>query len=254
MLMTMKALTGAARCICYLTAEAIDRARRRADAAARRHRRSERASLLTPVAKAFSTDIGVRGRLARRPGPWRHGLRRGDRRGAASARRPHRPDLRGHERHPGDRPRCPQAAALAGRRRAPADRGHARDRAAARQGGDAGLRLDRRAAARGDREPRSRDELHAEGRLRQPARGGARRRDAVSAPVRAGAGRRRPRPRRRSLRAPRRRPAIPIRRTRPGSRSAASSPRTSRPRRAGWRRASSSGPAFVDDAPLALAS
>ena len=57
MLMTMKALTGAARCICYLTAEAIDRAHRSRDEAAR-GLGQERASLLTPVAKAFSTDIG----------------------------------------------------------------------------------------------------------------------------------------------------------------------------------------------------
>jgi acyl-CoA dehydrogenase len=57
MLMTMKALTGAARCICYLTAEAIDRAHRSRNEAARGIAQ-ERASLLTPVAKAFSTDIG----------------------------------------------------------------------------------------------------------------------------------------------------------------------------------------------------
>ena len=58
MLLTMKALTAAARAICYLTAEAIDRAHLEADPA-RGRRRNERASLLTPVAKAFSTDIGV---------------------------------------------------------------------------------------------------------------------------------------------------------------------------------------------------
>ena len=58
MLMTMKALTAAARAICYLTAAAIDRARLAADEDARRFAH-ERASLLTPVAKAFSTDIGV---------------------------------------------------------------------------------------------------------------------------------------------------------------------------------------------------
>jgi butyryl-CoA dehydrogenase len=58
MLMTMKALTAAARCISYLTAEAIDRAHRAADKDARRIAQ-DRASLLTPVAKAFSTDIGV---------------------------------------------------------------------------------------------------------------------------------------------------------------------------------------------------
>ncbi|HEX2727688.1 MAG TPA: acyl-CoA dehydrogenase, partial [Beijerinckiaceae bacterium] len=58
MLMTMKALTAAARAICYMTAEAIDRADRAGDGAARKAAH-ERASLLTPVAKAFSTDIGT---------------------------------------------------------------------------------------------------------------------------------------------------------------------------------------------------
>ena len=57
MLMTMKALTQAARAICYLTASALDRARLSADAA-ERERAHETASLLTPIAKAFSTDIG----------------------------------------------------------------------------------------------------------------------------------------------------------------------------------------------------
>ncbi len=58
MLMTMRALTQAARTICYATAMAIDRAERGTDTAARQAAH-ERASLLTPVAKAFSTDIGV---------------------------------------------------------------------------------------------------------------------------------------------------------------------------------------------------
>ncbi|GJD49202.1 3-methylmercaptopropionyl-CoA dehydrogenase [Methylobacterium crusticola] len=58
MLLTMKALTGAARSLCYLTAEAIDRAHRAPDAADRRAAQA-RASLLTPVAKAFATDIGI---------------------------------------------------------------------------------------------------------------------------------------------------------------------------------------------------
>ena len=66
--------------------------------------------LLTPVAKAWGTDLGVELTVARPPGPRRHGLRRGDRRGAALPRRTHRPDLRGDQRHPGDRPRDPQAA------------------------------------------------------------------------------------------------------------------------------------------------
>jgi acyl-CoA dehydrogenase len=58
MLLTMQALTRAARTICYATAVALDWARRSADERTRRHA-SERAALLTPVAKAFSSDIGV---------------------------------------------------------------------------------------------------------------------------------------------------------------------------------------------------
>jgi len=53
----MRAQTRAARAICYATAVAIDRAHRlKGDDAKAAH---ERASLLTPVAKAFSTDTGV---------------------------------------------------------------------------------------------------------------------------------------------------------------------------------------------------
>ena len=58
MLMTMRALTQAARTICYATAMALDRAERGSDQAARQAAHA-RASLLTPVAKAYSTDIGV---------------------------------------------------------------------------------------------------------------------------------------------------------------------------------------------------
>jgi acyl-CoA dehydrogenase len=58
MLLTMRALTQAARAICYATAMSLDRAERSADEAARKAAH-ERASLLTPVAKAFSTDIGI---------------------------------------------------------------------------------------------------------------------------------------------------------------------------------------------------
>jgi alkylation response protein AidB-like acyl-CoA dehydrogenase len=58
MLLTMRALTRAARAICYATAVAIDRAERSGDEAVRRCAH-ERASLLTPIAKAFSTDIGI---------------------------------------------------------------------------------------------------------------------------------------------------------------------------------------------------
>jgi acyl-CoA dehydrogenase len=58
MLMTMRALTQAARSICYATAIAIDRAEHGGDPAARQAAHA-RASLLTPLAKAFSSDIGV---------------------------------------------------------------------------------------------------------------------------------------------------------------------------------------------------
>ena len=58
MLLTMRALTTAARAICYATAIAIDRSLRAKSDAARKSAH-ERASLLTPVAKAFSTDIGT---------------------------------------------------------------------------------------------------------------------------------------------------------------------------------------------------
>jgi len=58
MLLSMRALTQAARTICYATAMALDRAERGDDKPAR-HAAHARASLLTPVAKAFSTDIGV---------------------------------------------------------------------------------------------------------------------------------------------------------------------------------------------------
>ena len=58
MLLSMRALTQAARTICYATAMALDRAERGDDKAARQAAHA-RASLLTPLAKAFSTDIGV---------------------------------------------------------------------------------------------------------------------------------------------------------------------------------------------------
>ena len=58
MLLTMRSYTKAARAICYATAAAIDSGRHAKDEAAR-CAAQERASLLTPVAKAFSTDIGT---------------------------------------------------------------------------------------------------------------------------------------------------------------------------------------------------
>jgi alkylation response protein AidB-like acyl-CoA dehydrogenase len=58
MLMSMKAMTAAARAICYRTATALDRARLSPDAAEKK-KAQERANLLTPAAKAYSTDIGT---------------------------------------------------------------------------------------------------------------------------------------------------------------------------------------------------
>ncbi|HML29684.1 MAG TPA: acyl-CoA dehydrogenase, partial [Hyphomicrobium sp.] len=56
MLLTMKALTQAARMICYATAKELDIAHRASDEKMRGAARG-RAALLTPLAKAFSTDI-----------------------------------------------------------------------------------------------------------------------------------------------------------------------------------------------------
>jgi acyl-CoA dehydrogenase len=58
MLLTMRGLTHAARAICYATAVALDRSQR-GKTEADRKAGDARASLLTPVAKAFSTDIGI---------------------------------------------------------------------------------------------------------------------------------------------------------------------------------------------------
>ncbi|HEV7822215.1 MAG TPA: acyl-CoA dehydrogenase, partial [Burkholderiales bacterium] len=57
MLMQMRALTAAARTICYATAVALDISVRATDAKVRGDA-AARGALLTPVAKAFSTDIG----------------------------------------------------------------------------------------------------------------------------------------------------------------------------------------------------
>ena len=57
MLMSMRALTNSARAVCYATAAAIDRSRHGSDAA--RRAAAGRAALLTPVAKAYATDVGV---------------------------------------------------------------------------------------------------------------------------------------------------------------------------------------------------
>jgi acyl-CoA dehydrogenase len=57
MLLEMRAKTVAARGLCYQLAEAIDRSHHETDVSKRKHA-ADLAALLTPVAKAFSTDIG----------------------------------------------------------------------------------------------------------------------------------------------------------------------------------------------------
>jgi acyl-CoA dehydrogenase len=57
MLMQMRALTAAARTICYATAVALDISMRATDSKARGDA-AARGALLTPIAKAFSSDIG----------------------------------------------------------------------------------------------------------------------------------------------------------------------------------------------------
>ncbi len=58
MLIDMRTKTAAARAICYVTAAALDRYHRETDPA-KKTAAHEEASLLTPVAKAFGTDVGI---------------------------------------------------------------------------------------------------------------------------------------------------------------------------------------------------
>ncbi|KPF65858.1 acyl-CoA dehydrogenase [Bosea sp. AAP35] len=58
MLMEMRAKTQAARAIAYQVAEALDRSRRELDEGKRKVA-AERTAILTPIAKAYATDIGV---------------------------------------------------------------------------------------------------------------------------------------------------------------------------------------------------
>ena len=110
-LLTMKALTQTARAISYSCAHAIDMARVSRGRTGAHWQ--DRANLLTPLAKAFSTDVGVE--VASLGVQVHGGMGFIEETGAAAllARRPHRADLRGHQRHPGDRSRDAQAAASA---------------------------------------------------------------------------------------------------------------------------------------------
>ena len=161
MLMTMRALTQAARAICYATAVALDRAERGTDEARARGRACARLAAHAGRQGVFHR-YRHRSRLARRPGAWRHGLHRGDRRGAALSRRAHRRDLRGHQRHPGDRSRHPQAAAcVAARRSRPISANCAASSRRSNATNDPALRLVGRAARRSGRQPDARDGVAA---------------------------------------------------------------------------------------------
>jgi alkylation response protein AidB-like acyl-CoA dehydrogenase len=107
---TMRALVEAGRALAYAVGgrgrplDARDRPR-----GARRGRRPGRGA--DPGGQVLAFGHGLPGRLDQRAGARRHGLHRGDRRGAALPRRPHPADLRGHQRHPGQRSGGPQDGA-----------------------------------------------------------------------------------------------------------------------------------------------
>ena len=116
MLVTMRSQIEAMRALAYSAAAALDRAQHEPDAARRAQRRGP-ARAADPAGQGLVHRSRLRDRLERAPGARRHGLHRGDRHRAASARRPDRDDLRGHQRHPGAGPGRAQAAH--GRRRLP---------------------------------------------------------------------------------------------------------------------------------------
>ena len=131
MLLTMKAYIEAMRCLLYLNAESHRPGPAPSRPGGAPGRGQELVDLLTPGLQGVVHRPRRRADVARPPGPRRHGLRRGDRRGPALPRQPDRPDLRGHQRHPGHRPGQAQAA-HAGRRRCgrpPGRDGDARRRA-----------------------------------------------------------------------------------------------------------------------------
>ena len=87
MLLRMKAQTIAARALVYAAASQVDRANL-GDAAAK-----DRLEVLTPLAKAHAYRPRLRGREHRCAGSRRHGLHRGDGRGAILSRCPDHADL-----------------------------------------------------------------------------------------------------------------------------------------------------------------
>ena len=182
MLMTMKGTVHAARGICHLTGAALDLADH-APTQAERTAAANRAALLTPIAKAFSTDIGDE---ATSIGVQVHGgmgfIEETGRR-PAHARFPDRRDLRGRERHPWGRSRAAQAAARRRGDGARRDRPDPADGEQRRGQRRRGLRGDGGAARRGCGRARRIDAAHARLAGGGPEFG-ARRRVAIFAPVR----------------------------------------------------------------------
>ena len=105
MLLTMRALTARRARDLLRHRRPRSTARIAARTTRRARPRDERASLLTPVAKAFSTDIGIE--VASLGVQVHGGMGFIEETGAAQhlSRRAHRRDLRRHQRHPGDRSR-----------------------------------------------------------------------------------------------------------------------------------------------------
>ncbi len=92
MLLGMRSDTEATRALLYYTAGQIDRARHEPDAG-KRAQYQARVESADPDRESLEHGAWLRGRVDEYPSAWRHGLHRGDRRGAASARRAHRADL-----------------------------------------------------------------------------------------------------------------------------------------------------------------
>ena len=112
--MSMKSRVEATRALAYVVAAMFDQAHRASDDAGTQ-RSACRRRPADPDPQGLVHRDRRRGGFDRHPDPRRHGLHRGNRRGAAPARRAHHHDLRGHHGHPGQRPDRAQGAA---RRRA----------------------------------------------------------------------------------------------------------------------------------------
>ena len=105
--MTMRAYTEGCRAMALVAAAAFDAAHH---ASRRRGAQAEPGLLRVHGAagEGLQHRDEHRGREPRRAGARRHGLHRGDRRGAVPARRAHPDDLRRHDGDPGQRPGRPQ--------------------------------------------------------------------------------------------------------------------------------------------------